>query len=169
MKSPEIAINGSNLDLNAELPGKPDFMEDDFENEELEVLGLHETEIKKQTAPDPRMFNPDYDPNYDPNEEDQVAVGGKDKTQTAQHRIIKSKIKEDVVIEAEAISSMERLYTWILLGLSLYLGMLATRFYFMRDRLKLEKEQMAKEKEAESMIAGDHTNASVSTENVSSA
>merc|ERR1719433_171376 len=150
LKSPEMAINGShfsNLDLNSELPGKPDFMEDDFESQELEVLGLHETEIKKQQAPDPRMFNPDYDPNYDPKEEDQIEVGGKDKTQVAQHRIIKSKIKEDVVIEAEAISSMERLYTWILLGLSVYLGMLAARFYFMRDRLKLEKEQIAKEKE----------------------
>jgi len=141
---------GAPVDLNAALPGKPDFMEDDFEGEELEVLGLHETEIKKQAAPDPRMFNPDYDPNYDPNEEDQVAVGGTDQTQRAQHRIIKSKIKEDVVIEAEAISSMERLYTWILLGLSLYLGMLATRFYFMRDRLKSEREQLAKQNASDS-------------------
>merc|ERR550525_511780 len=144
----KVPFDKVSVDLDAELPGKPDFMEDDFESQELEVLGLHETEIKRQQAPDPRMFNPDYDPNYDPKQEDQIEVGGKDKTQVAQHRIIKSKIKEDVVIEAEAISSMERLYTWILLGLSVYLGMLAARFYFMRDRLKLEKEQIAKQKES---------------------
>ena len=125
--------------MDSALPGKPDFMEDDFDStQELEVLGLHETSISKQPAPDSRLFNPDYDPDYDPDAEDQIAVGGKTK-QKAQHRIVKSTIKEDVVIEAEQVSSMERLYLWILLGTSVYLGMLSVRFYFMRDRLKLQK------------------------------
>eukprot|EP01084_Bolivina_argentea_P034640 64131_1 len=138
----EQKMNGIKpIDLNNKLPGRPDFMEDEFENrQELEVLGLHETEISKTKAPDSRIFNPEYDPHYDPSEEDQVEVGKKTKSKQ-QHRIIKSNIKEDVVIEAEQISNMERLYSWIVLGMSVYCGMLAVRFYFMRDKLKQQKEQ----------------------------
>eukprot|EP01083_Nonionella_stella_P206702 751589_1 len=138
-------INGVHMTtLDSELPGKPDFMQDDFDStQELEVLGLHDTIISKQQAPDSRVFNPEYDPHYDPNEEDQIEAGGK--KQSAQHRIIKSNVKEDVVIEMEAISSMERLYTWLVLGVSVYCGMLAVRFYFMRDRLNQEREEIKQE------------------------
>lgn len=148
-ESPELSVNGSNMsqrivDLDDELPGKPDFMDDGFEDEqELQVLGLHDTEIQSKQAPDSRIFNPEYDPEYDPSQEDQIEAGSK--KSPAQHRIIKSSVKEDVVIEMEAISHMERLYSWLLLGISVYAGMMVVRFYFMRDELKKERDDMEKE------------------------
>ena len=155
--TPELKVNGTDMsqrhiDLDNELPGKPDFMSDDYdEYQELEVLGLHDTEIQSKPAPDSRMFNPDYDPDYDPNQEDQIEVGGK--KEKAQHRIIKSSVKEDVVIEMEGISSMERLYTLLVIGASCYCGMLAVRWYFMRDALKKQKEEEALSMDAENASA----------------
>jgi len=125
--------------LNTPLPGKPDFMHEDYEEtQELEMLGLYDEEITKQKAPDSRVFNPDHDPNYDPSQEDQIEAGKK-KKEKPQHRIIKSKVMEDVVIEAEAISTMERFYSWIVVLMSFYAGMLAVRFYFMQNELKKAK------------------------------
>merc|ERR1712228_1090393 len=77
-------------------------------------------------------------------EEDQIEVGGK--KEKPQHRIIKSNVKEDVVIEMEAISNMERLYSWIVVFMSCYCGMLAVRFYFMRDALQKQREEIKQEK-----------------------
>ena len=147
IKEHQPKINALDIDLNKPLPGKPDFMDDDFDStQELEVMGLYDTEITKKQAPDSRVFNAEYDPDYDPSEEDQVEVGRK--KEKPQHRIIKSNVKEDVVIEMEAISNMERLYSWIVVFMSCYCGMLAARFYFMRDALKKQKEEIKQEQMA---------------------
>merc|ERR1712228_385113 len=145
IKEQQIKINGSDIDLNKPLPNKPEWMDEDFDStQELEVMGLYDTEITKKQAPDSRIFNAEYDPDYDPMEEDQIEVGGK--KEKPQHRIIKSNVKEDVVIEMEAISNMERLYSWIVVFMSCYCGMLAVRFYFMRDALKKQREEIKQEK-----------------------
>ena len=155
--SPESKVNGTDmsqrmLDLDRELPGKPEFMQDDYdEYQELEVLGLHDTVIKSKHAPDSRVFNPEYDPDYDPDAEDQIEVGAKKKDQP-QHRIIKSTVKEDVVIEMEGISTTERIYTWLLLGCAVYAGMLTVRFLFMKDKLKKEREEMLREREEMTVV-----------------
>lgn len=113
------------------LPGRPEFMIEK-DNEEIELLGLHDNELKKTIKSDSRIWNPEWKKDEGELDWDKIDKIEKDKKNSKQeHRLITSKLKQDIIIEIEETSIYERFYSFLLLGISFYIGRLCVRQYYM--------------------------------------
>ena len=127
----------------------------DIEEEDIGMLDLgHEADekhIKKIKTSGSQVINPNYDTkakeasdeyeveyisDNDENEDDLVDEEGfdreglKPKKKKVQHSIISSSVKEDVIVEFEDISVLERIYSWTLILLAFYMGRLTVRWTY---------------------------------------
>ena len=149
--------DGGGIGKKERLPGRPSFMDD--LDEEIEILEYQDDEIKKTKKADSRIWNPEYDEvdtekyeieyiTDDEDEEDEdnendgndenANANSNEKTNNnekkikkkVQHRVLTSSVREDIIVEYEEISGMERIYSWMVVFTAFYVGRLLVRYAY---------------------------------------